>query len=132
MWEKPGSEFLWEQNFLDGYKFQVSFMTETGNLLELFIDVLYPTGPGYADYVQLSDLVKNGTATPEQEELYAFIGSIIERAKAENCFSAGTEDYKSTVLDGVDFSRLSTFMNAIQNNTYWDAYSQTPIVERID
>lgn len=132
MWEKPGNEFLSEQRFLDGYKFQVAFLMKSGNLLELFIDVLYPTGPGYADYVQLYDLVKNGTATPEQAELYSLICSIEERAKAENCFSAGTDEYRNTVLDGVELARLAAFLESVQNNTYYITYRQDSIYERID
>lgn len=130
-WEKPSYAFFGEPGFLDGYKFQVAFITAVGYVDELFIDVLYPTGPGYADYIQLSDLVENGTATPEQVELFGLLRSITEQVKSENSFIAGADGYRNTVMDGVELSRLYTFMNNIHENNY-GAYLESPILERID
>ncbi len=129
MWEKVPFEMLTEPDFRDGYKFQVAYLCKSGNLRELFIDVLYPTGPGYADYVQLSDLVEDGTATPGQIELYKFIRSVIQRALEENRFSAGAEEYGDTVLDGVDLSRLAAFLTAVQDNEGYENYLFQPLFE---
>lgn len=129
MWDKSPNQMMAEPNFIDGYKFQVSYLCSAGNLRELFIDVLYATGPGYGDYVQLSDLVEEGTATPEQVELYKFIQAIIQRAKAENCFSAGAQEYMAVTMDGVDFSRLTAFMNAVQYNIGYEKYYCDSVIE---
>ena len=48
---------------------------------ELWIDLLYQTGEGYRDYVQLSDLVASGEADAEQREAFALLGQVAERVK---------------------------------------------------
>lgn len=130
-WEKPTYAFLSEQIFIDDYKFQVAFLQETGCVDELYIDVLFKTGDRFDDYVQLSDLVQSGEATEMQKELFILLNSITQDVKNEESFLARSDSYANTVIDGVDLSRLYTFMKNIHENNF-TPYREDPIVETIE
>lgn len=117
-WDKPSYAMLAEPTYVDEYKFQVGFMTATGCVDEVYIDVLYKTGEEYDAYIQLSDMIDDGTATQEQQEAFALIQTIVDDIKANNDFSVGGEEYRNTVLGGIDFSRLYTFLYNIHINNY--------------
>ena len=130
-WEKPTYAFLVEQNYIDGYKFQVAFLQDTGCVDELFIDVLYREGDEITEYVQLSDLVASGDATQAQNELYQTISLIVESIKTEETFLAGSDEYKDRIIADVELSRLYAFLKNIHNNDL-TAYQEDPIVEIVE
>ncbi len=108
--------FLWEPNYLSGYKFQVAFLHGTGCVDELYIDVLYPTGDGEGDYVQLSVLVEEGKANAQQIALFQELQRIAQTAKAEESYIAGAQSYRDKEFDGVRLSRLYRFLKDIHEN----------------
>ena len=130
-WDKPGHAFLTEPMYLSGYKFQIAFLQETGCVDELYIDVLYQTGDGYKDYVQLSDMVDNQTATAEQKQAFATIRSIVDDIKESESYIANADGYKEDVIGGVDFSRLYNFLKNIHENKF-ELYTEDPHVETIE
>ena len=117
-WDKPEYAFLAETEYLDGYKFQVSFLNETGLIDELFIDVLYKTGEDPMEYVQLSDLVASGEATAEQIEAFELIHTIIHDVKENVSYIFNAESYQNKIIDGISFSRLYEFLKDIHDNQY--------------
>lgn len=129
-WEIQESAFLTEPLALDGYKLQIAYLAPLGCMDEIYIDVLYPTGEGYKDYVQLSDLVEQGKASPEQQEAFALLGQIAEQIKREGSFLAGMEDYRSKGIGGIDFSRLESFLHNLHENN-WEQYRVEDIYEEI-
>lgn len=129
-WDILGKAFLTEPVALDGYKLQIAYLSTLGCVDEIYIDVIYPTGEGYKDYVQLSDLVETGEATQEQREAFALLRQIGERIKAEDSFIAGAEDYQSKVIGGIDFSRLARFLCNLHENK-WEQYQVDDIYEEI-
>lgn len=129
-WEMQEKAFLTEPVALDGYKLQIAFLSALGCVDEIYIDVIYPTGDGYQDYVQLSDLVEAGEATAEQRDAFALLQQIGERIKTEDSFIAGAEDYRDKVIGGVDFSRLERFMHNLHENK-WEQYQVDDIYEEI-
>lgn len=126
-WEKPSYAFLNEQTYIEGYKFQIAFLQGTGLVDELFIDVLYRTGDGYKDYVQLSDLVENNTATEEQKQVFDVITKIRSDIKEQDIYIANADDYKDKVIGNIDFSRLYVFLSNIHENKF-DEYLEGPMV----
>lgn len=126
-WDKPRYAMLVEPTYVDGYKFQVAFLQETGCVDELYIDVLYQTGEEYDAYVQLSDMVDDGTATQEQQEAFAKIRAIVEEIKEAEDYTSGAESYRNMVLGGIDFSRLYTFLYNIHINNY-NMYIADPVI----
>lgn len=130
-WEKPSDAFFSESAYLSGYKFQIAFLQETGCVDELFIDVLYQNGNGYKDYVQLSDLVENNTATPEQKRAFERIVKITEEIKESENYITNANEYKNETIGGVDFSRLYNFLNNIHTNKF-ELYHENPRIETIE
>ncbi len=88
-WDKPAWALYSEQMYIDDYKIQIGFIQSMGYIDEVYIDVLYPTGDGYCDYVQLSDMVEDGSATKEQREAFEKIQTIVNACKEEECYIAG-------------------------------------------
>lgn len=128
-WELPSYALLSEPQYVDGYEFQVGFLKETGCVDELYIDVLYQTGTGYNDYVQLSDLVENGTATEQQQEAFALIGRITEGIKESESFIYDAGSYRHTKIGQLNFARLYTLLNNIHNNKLGDYHIMPITVE---
>lgn len=129
-WEMREKAFLTEPVALDGYKLQIAYLSALGCVDEIYIDVLYPTGDGYRDYVQLSDLVEAGEAAPEQREAFALLQQIGEGIKAEDSFLTGAEACRDQVIGGVDFSRLERFLRNLHENK-WEQYQVDDIYEEI-
>lgn len=130
-WDKPTYAFLSEPTFLSGYRFQIAFLQETGCVDELFIDVLYETGNGYKDYIQLSDLIENNAATEEQIQIYNHIQKITTNIKEYENFIVDSENYKNSNIGGVDFSRLYEFLKNIHENKF-DLYIESPHIETVE
>lgn len=130
-WDKPVYAFYVEPTYIDGYKFQIAFLNETGCVDELFIDILYKTGEEYNDYVQLSDMIDSGEATDEQKELFKLISTVVEQIKDEENFLAGREKYQEKEMAGVDLSRMYTFLKNIHENNF-SIYNEEPITHIID
>ena len=114
----PTFAVLQEPNYLDGYKFQVGFMHDTGLLDELFLDVIYKTGDKYNEYVQLSDMVDQGTASEDQVKAYQMLKMIEQQIKSENLLIAGADTFQRETVAQIDFSRLYTMLNNIHNFNY--------------
>lgn len=127
-WEKPSYAFLTEETYIDGYKFQIAFLQETGCVDEIYIDVLYRTGDKYNDYIQLSDMIDDNSATQEQKEAFELITEIIQGIKENNLYNYNGESYKDLVIGGIDFSRLYEFLENIHNNNF-TPYDDEPIIE---
>ena len=105
----------YESSYRDDYKFQVCYlMSLPGYLEKIVIDVLYKTGEAYNDYVQLSDLVRDGRASTQQQEAYAFIRKIEDAVVAQNRFDALSDEYEDLEIGGIDFSRLWQFMQDLE------------------
>ena len=123
-WEHQPVDVLVEPEWTDGYRFQIGFLMSSGCVDELFIDVLYRTGEGYADYVQLSDLVEDGTASLEQREAWALIQSVVEQIKETDYFLARTDLYRDKTVSGIDFNRLLHVMTDLNEGRKDDAYRE--------
>lgn len=129
-WEIPPWALYSEQAYLSGYKFQIGYMMGTGCVDELFIDVLYPTGDGFRDYAQLSDLVDDGRATEEQKQVFEKLQGIAEEIKENESFIWGAEDYRDEQIGDIDFSRLYSFLKNIHENKA-DGYLCDPVIETV-
>lgn len=114
-WNHLPTEILVEPEWRDGYRFQIGCLIASGCVDELYIDVLYRTGEGYQDYVQLSDFVENGTATPEQAEAWALLQTVTGEIRTAEHFLARTDLYRDKTLAGIDFNRLLRFLTALHN-----------------
>lgn len=117
-WDLPSYAVLTEATYIDGYRFQVCFLIETGFVDVCYIDVLYQTGPGKTEYVQLSDLVSDGKATDIQIQCFKKVQEIAKQIEENETFVAGSDLYKDTSFGDVDMTRLSVFMNNIHNGNY--------------
>ena len=111
-------EILGQSDYLDGYKFQVSYVAQYGYLEKIVIDVLYKTGEEYNAYVQLSDLVRQGKADAGQEAVYAIIKKIEQAVVEQNCFTALKEEYQDLEEGGIDFFRLYVFLEDLETDAY--------------
>lgn len=126
-WDLPGYAALAETEFLDGYKFQVCFLNETGLVDVCYIDVLYQTGPGLMDYVQLSDLIENGKASEDQAQCFREIQKIAKQIESEDSFITGMDQYKNVKWGEIDMQRLSAFLNNLHNGNYSQYISDSVI-----
>ena len=113
----PSYALLSEKEFLNGYKFQIGFINTMGCLDVIVIDVLYRTGSGYDDYIQLSDIVDKGEATQEQVALNHLIENISSGILQNNNFLYKEGDVQE--IANVDISRLYVFLENIEKNEYY-------------
>ncbi len=114
----PTFALLTEPQYIDNYKFQIGFLCEIGCIDVIFIDVLFKTGTEYNDYVQLSDLFENNTASYEQQQAYRVIESISKGIVENNNLMHSFEDNHEKVIADIDFSRLFVFLSNIENGNY--------------
>lgn len=114
----PSYALLSEPEYINDYKFQIGFLADIGCVDVIFIDVLYKKGDGYNEYVQLSDLVDNGTASPEQKQAFELMKNISDGIVKSNNLSFDADDNKNKTVGNIDFSRLYTFLEDIENNNY--------------
>lgn len=114
----PVYALLSEPEYIDEYKFQIGFVSDMGTVDVIYIDVLYKTGSEYNEYVQLSDLVDNGTATDEQKQAFEIIENISKGIVDENNLMYGYSSNNEKTVADIDFSRLYTFLKDIENYNY--------------
>lgn len=112
----PSYALLNEQQFVDGYEFQVGFTLSMGNIDVIIIDVLYRNDESSWGYTQLSDLVENGQATDKQKSLYNYITKIEEGIEKNNDFLFKLSQDLSLDDTGIDCNRLFAFLSDIDKN----------------
>ena len=124
--EYPGYALLTEPAFKKGYRFQIGFRLGMGHIDVIMIDVLYQNSDSPNGYVQLYDLVRNGTATEEQLSLYEAIKMIEEGIVSTNDFCYGKSQYSSKKIASCELSRLYKFLKDIDKMDYmkYSAFSQ--------
>ncbi len=126
--DKWSTGFFWEPEKQDGYWFQICCAQMMGYVDAIYIDVLYETGSGYRDYVQLSDLVDAGTATEEQQEAFKLLRRICEWIETEECYLGPVEEYADKTIGGIDFSRLYRILKHLHESDDASMYSIQPVV----
>lgn len=114
----PSWALFAEPIYLDDYTFQVGLIGGLGTVEVLMLDVLYKTGDGLTDYVQLYDLVKAGTATEEQVALLNTLQEIEQGVAANNDLQYGVDTYKDSVIANVKLSRLYGMLKNIAESNY--------------
>lgn len=124
--DKPSYGLLQETEFLDGYKFQVGFIDCMGYADEVFIDVLYEDDGSPVGYIQLSDMVDNGTASNEQVKLFDKIKELCSAIRGTEYYCAKGFDFSEVIAD-VEFDRLSGLLKDLDDQDY-TKYSVDPIV----
>jgi len=107
------NDIVAEEKYSENYKFQIGYASAMGVVDIAYIDVLYKTGDKYNDYVQLSDIVKEGKATKEQAEAYELIQKIEGGIVDENNLMYGIEENADKVVGGIDFYRLYKLMSEL-------------------
>lgn len=114
----PSWALFAEPIYLDDYKFQVGLIGGLGTVEVLMLDVLYKTGDGLTDYVQLYDLVQAGTATKEQVALLNTLQEIEQGIVENNDLQYGVDTYKDSVIANVKLSRLYGMLKNIAESNY--------------
>lgn len=114
----PVYALMTEPEYLNDYKFQIGFVSDMGTVDVIYIDVLYRTGSEYNDYVQLSDMVDNGTASIEQKQAFNLIKSISDGIIRDNNLMYEHSTNKDTKIADIDFYRLYNFLCDIENGNY--------------
>lgn len=105
---------LVEPEWLDGYRFQIIGAVCQSGIDEVYIDVLYKTGDGFNDYVQLSDLAEEGKADAIQQELFHLLQDVRAAIKEQNSFTAMEAELTNKSIEGVDLGRLITFLQDLE------------------
>lgn len=117
--DKDARNLLTEQMYIDGYKFQVgSVNVSLGYVGVVYIDILYRTGDGYKDYIQLSDMIDDGSATDEQREIFSKLQRIASDCMEQESYIANADSYKNDKIGEVEFERLYKMMQNIHINNY--------------
>lgn len=119
-WDRYDSGFLTETAPADGYEFQIAYVSESCGVDAFFIDVLYLAEDG--TFKQLSDMVDDGTATDEQKQVFVEFEKIIEACQKNDSYIID-EAYQTTVIGGIDFVRLYTFLYHLHTNN-WSALEE--------
>ncbi len=114
----PSYALFTEPLYADEYKFQVGLIGGFGTVEVIVFDVLYRTGDGLTDYVQLYDLVQEGNASDEQIQLLDTLQKIEKGIVAENNLQFQIKEYGNMVIAGVSLARLYTMLENIMNNDY--------------
>ena len=110
------TEILVEPEWQDGYRFQIISPVRQSGIDEVYIDVLYKTGDGFNDYVQLSDLAEEGKADSLQQELFLLLQDVRAAIKEKNSFTAMEAVLKEKSIEGVDLGRLITFLQDLERS----------------
>ena len=114
----PVYALMTEPEYLSDYKFQIGFVSDMGTIDVIYIDVLYRTGDAYNDYIQLSDMIDDGSASTEQIQAFNLIKSISDGIVRDNTFMYEHGANKNKNIANIDFSRLYNFLNDIENDNY--------------
>ena len=117
-WNLPSFAALVEQSYIDGYKFQVIFLKETGLVDAIGIDVLFENDEKEFGYEQLSDICSSGEADPGQEELYDMLNTIARAIDDEDSFMASADEYKDKSVGGIELFRLYDMLQNIHTGNY--------------
>lgn len=115
----PYYALLTEPEYLHNYKFQIGLIADMGCVDVIFIDVLLRTGSGYADYVQLSDLMESGEANDDQKTAYESIQKLEEGIVEENDLLFGKDENESVSIGDIEFSRLYQFLKNLEEGNYY-------------
>lgn len=116
--ELPTYALMTEPEYIDDYKFQIGFVSNMGTVDVIYIDVLYKTGEGYNEYIQLSDMIDDGTADDEQKDAFQLISDISKGIVEENNLIFAKDKNCNKVIGNIDFSRLYNFLQNIENYNY--------------
>lgn len=111
----PSYALLTEPEYIDGYKFQIGFISGIGTVDVIYIDVLYKTGNEYNAYKQLSDMVDDKSANTNQVDAFKLITDISNGIVKENNLQYEIDKNKNSKIGGIDMSRLYSFLNDIEN-----------------
>ncbi len=114
----PSWALFTEPQYIDNYKFQIGLIGGFGRVEVLMFDVLYRTGDGLTDYVQLYDLVKNGEASEEQIQLLNALQEIERGIVENNDLQFKRDEFEDEVIDDVAFSRLYVMLKNIMELNY--------------
>ena len=114
----PSWALFTEPVYLDDYKFQIGLIGGFGTVEVLVLDVLYRTGEGLTDYVQLYDLVCAGTATAEQVLLLDTLREIEQGVAASGDLLWGQDKYGGQEISGIRLERLYGMLKNISINQY--------------
>lgn len=123
--EHPTYALLVEPEWINDYKFQIGYRCVNG-VEVIFIELLYKTGSRFNQYVQLSDLVRDGKATEEQKELNKLLEDIEKGIVSENDFLYHINEYKGKKIADVDLSRLADFLTNIESNAINQYFVKRP------
>ena len=121
----PSYAFLHEPAWLNDYRFQIGYRNCNG-IKSVYIELLYKTGSRFNQYVQLSDLVRDGKATEEQKELNKLLEDIEKGIVSENDFLYHINEYKGKKIADVDLSRLADFLTNIESNAINQYFVKRP------
>lgn len=121
----PSYALLHEPAWLNDYRFQIGYRNCNG-IKSVYIELLYKTGNRFNQYVQLSDLVRDGKATEEQKELNKLLEDIEKGIVSENDFLYHINEYKGKKIADVDLSRLADFLTNIESNAINQYFVKRP------
>ncbi len=116
----PRYAMLNEQCFLDGYEFQIGFLSSVGCVDVIYIDVLYEQSSAAGGYVQLSDLVENGTASDAQKQAMQNLNDICTGIVRDNDLLYGKSQYSLNESGELDYSRLYIILRNIEHGKIAD------------
>lgn len=109
----PSWGLFTEPVYLNDYKFQIGLLGGFGRIELLMFDVLYRTGDGLTDYVQLYDLVQKGEASEEQIQLLSTLQDIEQGIAENNDHRYRFDELGDRVIADVDLSRLYAMLENI-------------------
>ena len=119
-----------EPYFINQYRFQVGLFSPMGYVNEVYIDLLFEDDEEECGYVQLSDLIESGEATPEQEKIYQEILKTTDKIRGVEDIPAAIEDMNCGKVEGVDFNRLYTMLDSMGHYDYSGYYPEPEIIKR--
>lgn len=112
----PSFALLSEPGFKDGYSVQIGHCLGMGNIDVIMIDILYKDDNSPMGYTQLYDLIKNGTATPDQKLLYEYISGLEESIVKNNNFKAKPDNADKELSKRPEIKRIEKFLSDIDQN----------------
>lgn len=114
----PSWALFTEPEYVNDYKLQIGLIGGFGTVELLMFDVLYRTGEGLTDYVQLHDLVREGAATDEQVALLELLREIESGVVASQDLQWQHDTYGEKEVAGVSLARLYAMLKNIGADNY--------------
>jgi hypothetical protein len=114
----PSWALFTEPEYVNDYKIQIGLIGGFGTVELLMFDVIYRTGEGLTDYVQLYDLVRDGTATDEQVALLELLQEIESGVVASQDLQWQYGTYGEKEIAGVSLARLYAMLKNIGADNY--------------